>query len=77
MTLDEAEKRLALSERTAYSYEAMGGMLVGSVEDRMKMIFAETQVLYTIEHGFPTLAERAKAVGRRYGQLALAVKSGR
>lgn len=75
MTLEEATKRLKLSETVVSGWEEIG-MVGNSVESKMRMIFAETQVLYTIEHEFPALAERAKAIGRRYSALGMRVKLG-
>jgi hypothetical protein len=76
MDILEAKKRVDLSETVIKGWEEVG-MAGSRVEDKMRMIFAETQVLYSIEHGFPPLTERAKAVGARYGKLAMAVKTGR
>ena len=75
MTRAEAEKRLALSDKTVTAYEGMGGILMGSVQDRMRMIFEETQILHAIERDHPELAQIAKDLGWRYSRLAMQVKS--
>ncbi len=51
-------------------------MVGNRVEDKMRLIFDETQILYAIGRDHPALADEAKALGERYSQLALRVKLG-
>jgi hypothetical protein len=71
----QARARLDLSRQVITGWEN-AGMAGNRVEDKMRMIFAETQILYDIEHGFPEFAEDAKAIGARYSALAMEVKRG-
>jgi hypothetical protein len=65
MTKDEADQRLRLSNTVLLGWETLG-LPGGRLEDSLRMIREETQVLYDLSQAHPHLVEEALAIGRRY-----------
>lgn len=70
----KARARLDLSAKVIDGWENVG--MSGRFDEKMKMIFDETQILFAIEREHPDVAAEAKAIGARYGKLALDLKLG-